>query len=309
MNLLDQYGRYLATERRLAPGTVHNYLRDCRAFIEACGYTPDNFAPEEIDQTTFKGWIMSLSDPKRTDRSGRKLAPSSINTITSSIKAFFSWLVDANVIQNNPTIDIPRLKTAKRLPTYIHEQKMAELCAELTHEAHSDDYPTRRNALLVLMLYATGTRLAEITSLTTANLAPDLGEVRVVGKGSKERIIPIASTLRPLLGDYLKFTREKICTERIFSLFLTSEGEPMSRYQIERAVQRRLEAAGIKGKHSPHVLRHTFATLLLNNGADIREIQELLGHSSLQTTQIYTHNSIASLKEAYAAAHPRGKKN
>ena len=306
MNLLDRYSHYLTNERRLVPGTVHNYLRDCRDFIESCGYTPDNFAPEKIDQKAFKGWIMSLGDP---DRQGRKLSPSSINTITSSIKAFFSWMVDANVLEVNPTTDVPRLKTPKRLPTYIHEQKMADLCTELFLEARSDDYITRRNAILVLMLYATGTRLAEITSLTTANLAHDLGEVRVVGKGSKERIIPIINTLRPLLADYLKFTREKICTERFFSLFLTSEGEPMSRYQIERSVQQRLEMAGIKGKHSPHVLRHTFATLLLNGGADIREIQELLGHSSLQTTQIYTHNSIASLKEIYATAHPRGQNN
>ena len=149
------------------------------------------------------------------------------------------------------------------------------------------------------MLYATGTRLAEITSLTTANLAHDLGEVRVVGKGSKERIIPIINTLRPLLADYLKFTREKICTERFFSLFLTSEGEPMSRYQIERSVQQRLEMAGIKGKHSPHVLRHTFATHALSNGVDAKTLSGILGHANASfTLDTYTHVTTDMQKNA-----------
>ena len=309
MNLLDQYESYLTSQRRLAPGTVVNYLRDCRAFIEWCGYSVDNFAPAEVGERDVKGWIMSLSDHETSGCVGKKRKSSSVNTKAASVRAFFTWLKEVEeVVEVNPTKGVPRLKEPSHLPTYIHQPDMTKLVGELRAEALSDDYVVRRNAVLVLLLYATGIRLAEVTALTTVSLAHDLGEVRVLGKGNKERIVPIVSGLRPLVEEYLKFTRQKICTNDNFSLFLTSKGEPMSRHQIERAVQQRLAEAGVKGKHSPHVLRHTFATLLLENGADIREIQELMGHSSLRTTQVYTHNSITSLKEVYASAHPRGRK-
>lgn len=308
MNLLEQYERFLATQRRLATGTITHYLRDCRDFVEWCNYTPDNFTPKSIDEQHIKGWIISLSDKKHNKQQKQPKA-SSVNTRVASVRAFFSWLQnEAGAIEHNPIKNVPRLKTPKSLPTYIHKKDINNLVEALLNEAQSDDYPTRRNAILVLLLYATGVRLAEVTSLSTTSFAYDLGELRITGKGSKTRIVPILSTLRPYLSDYIKFTRQKICTESDFSLFLTSQATPMSRFQIERAVQKRLEAAGIKGKHSPHVLRHTFATMLLDNGANIREIQELLGHSSLRTTQVYTHNSIASLRNVYAHAHPRGGK-
>jgi hypothetical protein len=184
----------------------------------------------------------------------------------------------------------------------------------------AEEYHSFRDALLVVMLYSTGMRLAEITALTTDSLAGNLSEVKVLGKGGKERIIPIVNKLRTPLADYLQsrqnFCTENICISRQKALFLTTkrnhEGEqevqPMSRFQIERVVQKELAAAGVQGKHSPHVWRHTFATMLMDGGADLREIQELLGHASLNTTQIYTHTSIAQLREVYNKAHPRGGK-
>lgn len=303
-NQLTLFENYLQAERRYSPGTVANYMRDCREFILWCGSTPDEFRPEAVTSDDYGEWRMSLAEPNKTSGT-KKLKPSSINTKGSSVKAFYRWLKAEGHIEHNPLSEATRIKTSKRLPTYITEERMESILEQLLEAQNSSDYVVRRDSMLVLLLYCTGLRLAEVTSLTRESFTPTWSEVRIVGKGQKERIVPIVSALRPLLESFAQFTSQNICTNARNLLFLTSEGSPMSRYQIERAVQKLLAAAGVEGKHSPHVLRHTFASLLLGRGADIREIQELLGHSSLRTTQVYTHTNIARLKEVYRSAHPR----
>lgn len=311
--MLTKFEDYLRGEKRLSEGTVAHYLRDCREFIAWCGTSPEEFAPQEVTSDDLGGWVMHLMEQKKVISSGGRkhreplYKPSSVNTKTSSIKALFEWLHASKQIKTNPLSITQRLKTPTLLPTYIPEEQMLRLVEELMTRAESENFEERRDAVLVLLFYCTGLRLAEVTSLTRESFTPSWSHVRVVGKGQKERIVPIVSLLGPVLKNFVDFTNEKICTSGEKSLFLTSEGRPMSRYQIERAVQRLLAGWGIEGKHSPHVLRHTFATLLLERGADIREIQGLLGHSSLGTTQIYTHNNISRLKEIYQSAHPRGK--
>lgn len=310
-DLLTRYEDYLRGEKRFSEGTVRNYLRDCRAFMEWCGTTPEEFDPASVTADDLGAWVMHLMEQRKVvTKGGRKskvpiYKPASVNTRTSSIKSFFAWLVSEGVVARNPLIVNHRMKTPTLLPTYIPEERMVRLMEDLLERQQSDDFEVRRDALLVLLIYCTGLRLAEITSLTRANFTPTWSQVRVVGKGQKERIVPIVSPLRPVLEKFTTFSDEKICTSGEKSLFLTSQGTPMSRFQIERAVKRVLKGWGIEGKCSPHVLRHTFATLLLERGADIREIQELLGHASLRTTQVYTHNNISRLKEIYHAAHPR----
>lgn len=303
-NLLTLFENYLRAERRYSSGTVVNYLRDCQEFILWCGSTPEEFRPEMATYDDFRGWIIHLAEGDKATKTA-PLKPSSINTKNSSVKAFYKWLHAQGHTDHNPLATSPRLKTAKRLPTYITEDKMTTILEQLFAAQGSADFSERRDAMLVLLLYCTGLRLAEVTGLTRGSFSPTWSEVRIVGKGDKVRIVPIVSVLRPHLENFVQFTRQNICTSAENLLFLTSEGRPMSRYQIERAVQRVLSEAGVTGKHSPHVLRHTFASLLLGRGADIREIQELLGHSSLRTTQVYTHTNIARLKEVYRSAHPR----
>ena len=341
-NYLEQFEHYITYEKRLAPGSVHNYLRDCREFVEWCGSTPEEFNPAMVDRSDVSGWIRTLSEGNKHSKSAKKatpkssttsvasttpkrpskapLTPVSVNAKLSAVKAWFRWLEQKGLIDKNPLSETFRLKEPSKLPSYIQSSDIQGIVNNLWERlSPADGYLSFRDAMIVVMLYATGMRLSEITGLTTDSLASNLMQIKVLGKGSKERIIPIVNKLRPHLADYLQcrqnFCRENICISHEKALFLTTKRDangqdivrPMSRFQIERTVQRELTEAGVVGKHSPHVLRHTFATMLLNKGADLREIQELLGHSSLQTTQIYTHTGISHLRKVYNQAHPRGR--
>ena len=187
---------------------------------------------------------------------------------------------------------------------------MAALVGELSAEMEeATDFCSMRDALVVLFLYATGIRLAELIAIDRTDFGPEVRELHVTGKGDRERMVPVVPELRRRLFEYMAaIKRDDICKSGEKALFLTEQGRRISRTEVYRIVRGKLTALGVQGKRSPHVLRHTFATHLMNGGADLREIQELLGHGSLNATQVYTHNSIAQLKEVYAGAHPRGNR-
>mgnify|MGYP000798762596 CR=1 FL=1 len=201
---------------------------------------------------------------------------------------------------------IPSLRTSQRLPAFVPESRMNGIVSEC--ECDSEDFVRERNSLIILLLYTCGLRLAELVGIDRDDFSADFSSLRIRGKGDKERIVPMLEFVREKILHYIGLIeRQNICISSEKALFLTHKGKRISRTAVYRTVQEELDRAGVQGKKSPHVLRHTFATHLLNGGADMREIQELLGHASLQATQVYTHNSIARLREIYAKAHPREK--
>ncbi len=302
MNCVDRFACYLRQEKRCSPLTESSYLRDVDLFLSFLGTDRERFEPEHVDTEDVHEWIAALGN--------RELSNSSINRAISALRTFFRWMADRGYVKENPMAKILSLKKNRVLPKFVPESRMAQIVDDLCRGefptlSRESSFLRRRDALIVLFFYGSGVRLAELVSIDRTDFDSGFENLKVLGKGNKERIVPIIGMLRRKIKEYLAFVdEEKICKSGEKALFLTEKGERINRSEVYRVVRELLTAEGVQGKRSPHVLRHTFATHLLNNGADMREIQELMGHASLQTTQVYTHNSIARLKEVYRAAHP-----
>lgn len=297
--MLDEFLTYLETERRYSPLTIRNYRRDIERFLEWLHTDDDSFDPSRLRTEDIREWIIHRSETN-------KLSPASINREVSSLRALWHFLRRRGVVEHDIFFGIRSLRTPRRLPVFVPESRMAKVIGDMKVQARSDDFDDVRNALIVELFYSCGIRLAELIGLDRDDFTSDLRQVRIHGKGDKQRLVPLIEPVRSLLEHYLQLIEGRNCCDsREKALFLSRKGARISRSVVQRIVQQALLKEGVQGKKSPHVLRHTFATHLLNNGADMREIQELLGHSSLQATQVYTHNSIARLRDAYAHAHPR----
>lgn len=297
--MLTPFIHYLAAERRYSPLTIRNYRRDIGLFFEWLGTDEQTFDPSRITTEVIREWILHRTETAH-------LGAASMNREVSSIRSFFRWLHRTGRIERDVCRTISSLKTPKHLPAFVPESRMAGIVRDC--ETASEDFATERNALIVLMFYACGLRLAELVGIDRDDFTDDFTSLKVRGKGDKERLVPILDFVREKILRYLGIIRKQnICISTEKALFLTQKGERISRSVVYRVVKAELQRGGVQGKKSPHVLRHTFATHLLNGGADMREIQELLGHASLQATQVYTHNSIATLRRIYAKAHPREK--
>ena len=224
----------------------------------------------------------------------------------ASLRTFWRWMLAHGHVDKDLMKTLHQYKAPKRLPTFVPDSRMEDLLAELREDIASDDFERLRDALIILLIYTAGLRLSELVEANTSDIAADYTSLRVMGKGRKVRIQPLLGSLGEVLKKYfIQISLQNICTTQKKALILSKKGERISRRTVERIVDRKLKGVGIQGKTSPHVLRHTFATRVLNEGGDLREIQELLGHSSLKATQVYTHLDIERLKHTYAMAHPR----
>ncbi len=277
---------HLRTERRLSSHTLSAYSTDLDqflAFIE-----PDSLP--EIKAQQIRNWLISLSDDTVQNRS--------INRKLATLRTFFKFLIRRGDIQTNPMGTIKMIKVSKKLPQFIRESDMQGLW-----EANPSDASTFediRDQLILYLLYGTGIRLAELISLQKNHINLHLGTIRVLGKRNKERIIPIPQVIADWILRY-----QSLCPFEHTHLLLTDKGEKLYPMFVQRLVKKQLGNISTLEKLSPHVLRHTYATHLLNRGADLNAIKELLGHANLAATQVYTHNSMEKMKEVYQQAHPK----
>lgn len=283
---------YLETERRYSKHTVSSYKTDLNQF---CLYLEKMYSVadlNEVSHSMVRSWIAEMLEGG--------ISPRSVNRKITSLKSYFKYFQKDGSLIKNPMLKIISPKTSKRLPVFIEESKMQLL---LDQGIFPNDFEGARDHLILEVFYSTGIRQSELINLKVIDINLNNCEFKVLGKGNKERIIPFTRALKQLIINYLKQREELVNLSDFF--FVLKNGKKLYEKFVYRVVTHYLSSITSIDKKSPHVLRHTFATHLLNNGADINSIKELLGHASLSATQIYTHNSIEKLKNIYKQAHPR----
>ena len=302
MNVIDEFLLWLEAERRYSPLTVRNYSRDIDDFLAWYGITREAFRAEDVVRTDILDWTIYLHEERR-------MATASVNRAVATLRTLWRWLKLHGHVKKNITTMISQFKTPRRLPQFVPETRMLELVEDMRADIDSEEFLRVRNALIVLLIYTSGLRLSELVEANVEDIASDYSSIRVMGKGGKQRVQPLLRGMAGVIKKYFRqISSQNICIGQKKPLILSQKGQRLSRRTVERVVDRVLKGAGVQGKTSPHVLRHTFATHLLNRGSDLREIQELLGHASLRATQVYTHTDIERLKEVYHTFHPRESK-
>ena len=287
--------RFLQYEKRFSQHTLTAYGIDLKQFFNFMGQTYQAQKPEEITHFFIRSWIVSLLD--------RKIDSRTVNRKISSLKTYFKFLMREKTISQNPMLKIVSPKTAKKLPVIVDRQKMDQL---LDGVAFKEGFEGIRDKLIINMFYQTGMRLAELIGLKDNNVDLYNLTLKVLGKRNKERIIPITPEMKEAIAVYLN-ERNNIIDEKIKSeyFFIKNDGNKLHPKFVYKVVNVMLSQVTTNKKRSTHVLRHTFATEMLNSGAQINAIKEILGHSSLAATQLYTHNTIDKLKNIYKQAHPK----
>lgn len=293
----DAFSDYLQLEKKYSPHTVNAYLNDVNSF-EA--FNAIHFDQENVEQVNYgqiRNWIVFLVD------SG--ISNSSVNRKIASLKAFYKFLLKIKQIEINPLLKHKALKVPKTLQIPFSEKEVEEVLSQMQNP---QGFEAIRNKLIVDLFYTTGMRRTELIHLKKINVDLSKNTIKVLGKRNKERILPL---LPIVVNQFLLYSQERLNLAVIVDadyFFLTKKGLKLNDSFVYRLINSYFSTVSEKVKKSPHILRHTFATHLLNNGADLNSVKELLGHSSLASTQIYTHNSLSELKKVYQEAHPRGQK-
>jgi integrase/recombinase XerC len=292
--MIESFLRFIEFEKRYSSHTLISYKNDLSQFQEHLDTNHQNILIQDADHYLIRSWIIFLSE--------EELKPRSINRKIASLKSFYKFLLRREVITINPTTKLRLLKTEKNLPQFIKESEMDNL---LDHLHFEESFSGKRDKLMIELLYNTGIRLSELVNLKIANVSLYDQTIKVLGKRNKERVIPISSFIVNLIKDYIKDLDVNPKGENEVFLIRTDKMEKVYPVFVYRTIKHYLGKVSYSEKKSPHVLRHTFATHLLNKGADLNAVKDLLGHTSLAATQVYTHNSLDKLKKVFDQAHPK----
>mmetsp|Transcript_10281 Transcript_10281/g.23758 ORF Transcript_10281/g.23758 Transcript_10281/m.23758 type:complete len:312 (-) Transcript_10281:437-1372(-) len=293
VTMIDGFEKYMSTERNLSKHTVQAYTKDLKQYeCYLRTFFPEH-PLEKANQSTIRAWMVTLAQQGLSNRS--------INRKIASLKAFYRFSSGKAYIAKDPTLLLKTLRVKRKLPVFLKRQELLTL---LDRHPFKDNFIGWRSKLVLELLYGTGIRLSEL--LTLRDEAVDLynGTIRVQGKRSKDRLIPFPKSLRKVIEKY-RYHRAATIRNHNELLLVTAKGAPCYPMLVYRLVNKYLRAYTQAEQHSPHVLRHTFATHLLHNGANLKAIKDLLGHENLATTQLYTHHSFKKLQEVFKQAHPR----
>lgn len=291
--MIEQFLDYIRYERNLSPQTVLTYehsLHDLELYFKGLD---DSLDWKSIDSDIIRDWLAFMLDK------GAKAT--SVNTALSAVRSFFRFALGRKLVEKDPAHLIEGPKKSKPLPQFVREKEMNELLDDIEW---GTTYKDVRARTIILMLYETGVRVSELTGLDDADIDFTTGQLKVTGKRNKQRIVPFGEELAAVMQQYREL-RDAQVVRQSEALLLTEKGERMTRCQVYGIVRRNLSMVTTLKKRSPHVLRHSFATAMLNNGAGLESVKKLLGHESLETTEIYTHTTFEQLKRVYKEAHPR----
>ena len=294
VSMIQAFIDYLKFEKRYSPNTVKAYQSDLQGFVDFLAINYDDLQPVTALHIHIRSWMVSLVNENVQSRS--------INRKLSTLRSFYAYLKRKGAVEKNPTLKILPPKSGKKLPSIIQEKNLDILISEEVKPT----FVGMRDRMIVEFLYALGLRRTELINLKDSDLDESNGTVKVLGKGNKERVLPLSESMLKKIKSYIEIKNDQFeDTETAIELFLTKKGKKMYPKLVYNVVVRLLKTISTSKDKSPHILRHSFATHLMNNGADLNAVKELLGHSSLASTQVYTHNSINKLKEVYKKAHPK----
>ena len=291
--MINEFLNYLKFERNRSDLTIKNYGEDLRAFKEFYGNLEGCHSWKSVDSDVIRDWMESMMDKGNN--------ATSINRRLSALRSFYRFALARKLVDKDPVHGVTGPKKGRPLPQFLKENEMDRL---LDAESWMDSFEDVRDRTVIMTFYETGIRLSELIGLDDSVVDFSNRQLKVTGKRNKQRVIPFGEELLATLRDYMK-CRDKEVNRQSDALFVTAKGQRMTSSQVREAVRKNLSKACTLKKRTPHVLRHTFATAMLNNKAGIESVKKLLGHESLSTTEIYTHTTFEQLKREYYSAHPR----
>lgn len=292
----ESFFEHLLYEKRYSAHTIEAYKCDLLQFRDYLNTHYEITDDRQVVYVMVRSWLASLIE--------EGISPRSVNRKLSSLKTYFKYLMRNGIIEINPVRSSNSVKIPQRLPSFATKKEMERA---LNVAGSGEEFSSKRDLLVLEIFYSTGIRLAELEHLSESDIDFYAKTIKVTGKRNKQRIIPVTDLLLGRIKAYLRM-RASVALEGVNELIINNKGLKAGRSLISNIVKQYLTSAGVTGNKSPHVLRHTFATLMLNEGADLNAIKELLGHSSLASTQVYTHTNVEKLKSIYNQAHPWAKK-